>query len=620
MKKFKKMYIAFAIIIMVLLFMLTLGGKTLLNITNNIKKEKMELLSYQIYDNTDNSNIQTLIKINTENGIEYIVKPDGTKIYANGKTMISLDYSFQINNEETFIIKEIDKDEINKKIVITETGSKSYPFIITTAEQLQNIQNYKKEMLYNIDETEICYKLGNNIDLNDIEWEPIGTEKKTFKGTLYGNGYTISNLTINNNKNYQGLFGYVTGNLEGIIVENFNISGESFIGAISGYTEGNIKNCKVINSKISGNADHVGGIVGRLIEKNLSYNIIENCKISGNSYIGGITGRASGTCENNTVKADIEGKSNYIGGIVGASSGVANSNIVDVNIESNSSYIGGIVGHTKSAVNTNTANVNIAGNDYIGGIAGYVAGWFTGKSAIIENNKSFGEIEGNTNIGGLIGELHMGNVSEAQANYNYSKCNIIGNGDNIGGLIGKIYASAQGGDETAEIYLDQNYATGNVISNGNNVGGLVGYVFSKGIPSSRNGKGIVHIKNSFSYGEVSANDYAGAFIGLAQREGYSSGGDILIKYSYSTSKVNCNNSNIEYFNYIDNATAGTFTCVYNYNINNLTGIDNTLYADNMKEEDMYIQSNFIDWDFKDIWTTDENTSMPYLKNLDKPID
>ena len=94
MKKFKisKVKLINAIIIMLTILMITyiaINSQLIKDILGiKIKQENEEikvlpLFSYVVYDNQDQENIKVLISINSENGIEYIEKPDGSKIFGN---------------------------------------------------------------------------------------------------------------------------------------------------------------------------------------------------------------------------------------------------------------------------------------------------------------------------------------------------------------------------------------------------------------------------------------------------------------------------------------------------------------------------------------------------------
>ena len=96
MKKFlknKKIIIYLLIILFAILLVAILNNnfKIIERIANgrlqNVDEEKTELplISYQVYDNSDENKIKTLVTVNDNSGIEYVEYPDGTKIYGNSK-------------------------------------------------------------------------------------------------------------------------------------------------------------------------------------------------------------------------------------------------------------------------------------------------------------------------------------------------------------------------------------------------------------------------------------------------------------------------------------------------------------------------------------------------------
>ena len=101
--------------------------------------------------------------------------------------------------------------------------------VIKTAQDLDNIRNNLSGK----------YILMNDIDLSSYSnWDPIGENNASaFNGILDGNGYTISNLTINRpNENYVGLFGVIKGSVEikNLSLENIDIYGENYVGGLAG--------------------------------------------------------------------------------------------------------------------------------------------------------------------------------------------------------------------------------------------------------------------------------------------------------------------------------------------------------------------------------------------------
>ncbi len=112
--------------------------------------------------------------------------------------------------------------------------------------------------------------LEKNLDLSGINWEPIGTYEKPFRGNFDGKGHTVSNMTIekqdvalkSTDVYTVGLFGFV------------------FDGKIS-----NVKLTDIdISLKNSGGGHgwiDVGGLVGCIIGNHTNIGV-ENCFVSGN--------------------------------------------------------------------------------------------------------------------------------------------------------------------------------------------------------------------------------------------------------------------------------------------------------------------------------------------------
>ena len=131
MKKFlknKKIIIYVLIIFFVILLVAILNNnfKIIEKITNgklqNADKETTEppLISYQVYDNSDESKIKTLVNVNDNSGIEYIEYPDGTKIYGNSKKKVTLDYIMEKKQNYTFKVKTKSNESIQEKTICAD--------------------------------------------------------------------------------------------------------------------------------------------------------------------------------------------------------------------------------------------------------------------------------------------------------------------------------------------------------------------------------------------------------------------------------------------------------------------------------------------------------------------
>ena len=174
MKKFLKNK---KIIIYVLIIVLVIGIVGILNnnfkiiekITNvrlkSAEEETTELplISYQVYDNSDESKIKTLVTINDINGIEYVEYPDGKKLEANNKTQVSLDYAMEKNQNYTFKVKTNLEENIQEKTICMNDEFISNNGLSLT--KVKDEEGYKTIEIKNkirLNNFKTYYKIGEN--------------------------------------------------------------------------------------------------------------------------------------------------------------------------------------------------------------------------------------------------------------------------------------------------------------------------------------------------------------------------------------------------------------------------------------------------------------------------
>lgn len=145
-------------------------------------------------------------------------------------------------------------------------GTLNNPYQIFSSEQLNNIR------LKNLSAT---YLLQNNIDLEDILFEPIGDHNTQFLGVFDGNRYKIENLSLSGN--YQnrsiGLFGVIGdgGEVRDLFLENVEILADSsYTGILVGETYGAFISNIFVSGEISG-ASIIGGVVGKASYSTLTH-------------------------------------------------------------------------------------------------------------------------------------------------------------------------------------------------------------------------------------------------------------------------------------------------------------------------------------------------------------
>ena len=350
------------------------------------------------------------------------------------------------------------------------TGTESNPYQISTAEQLQAINN----------NVSAHYILTEDIDLTGVDFTPIGNaDSGAFTGSFDGNGHTISNLNVFSGK-YAGLFGCNEGVIQNVTLSEIYVYGTRYLGGVVAENTalGVVSDCVVQSGVVESdggiNSIHAGGI----------------CGTNSGELSGSFENGASVTVSNDSASA-------FAGGILGYSAASLEMNAaVNTGNVSSDSYSGGLVGYGSGDVTVtdsyNTGNVSSA-YDYSGGLVGY--GYYT---VTVSNSYNTGNVSGDYS-GGLVG---YGNSTVTVSN-SYNTGNVSGD-DDSGGLVGYGRSS---------VTVTDSYNTGNV-SGDNYSGGLVGY-----------GRSSVTVSNSYNTGNVSG-DYSGGLLGY----GYST---VTVSNSYA---------------------------------------------------------------------------------------
>ena len=349
-------------------------------------------------------------------------------------------------------------------------GTEESPYLIKTSAQLLGMGAYADKH----------FALANNIilPLNSQDrpnFSPLFSDEKPFNGTFDGRGYTIKNLYIyNTDTYYTGLFASV---------------GES----------GVVKNLKLDDVRIFG-ANYVGGITG------LSFGSITDCEVSGNItyvpandyqvYIGGIAGRGSLDKCNSAVEIKVFGFNStcYVGGLAGYSTSKSipdSSNTGNIIVKTtirnsnNSTYVGGLVGYGYSS-NTITSSYNTGAITVdSGGVYTYVGG-LVGSGYSITSSYNTGSITVDsvayTYVGGLLGNGSSGITITSSYNTGAITVDRGNSSTYVGGLVGS-GSSITRSYNTGDITVDSGSST--------YVGGLVGDGSS--------------IKSSYNTGAITVN-------------------------------------------------------------------------------------------------------------------
>lgn len=273
-------------------------------------------------------------------------------------------------------------------------GTASNPYVIQTPAELQSMAN----------DLSAYYVLGNDIDMTEYSYTPVGTLAAPFFGSFDGRGYTIKNMILDlPDTDYVGIFGAITSGtqIKNIVFEDCSIAGKGSVSLVYGRGIGasGITTPATINNIIATDCSVTGKEgLGILFGSN------------GNSFKGIIT-----DCHAYT--SSVIGTSNFIGGIVSflANGGTTNVTINDCTInncvvESNSGYfIGGIAGFLAnagsnaygSAKNCIVNNCVVSGTYTVGGICGSLAelgSGYVSDCVVIDST-----IRGSAYVGGIAG-------------------------------------------------------------------------------------------------------------------------------------------------------------------------------------------------------------------------
>lgn len=421
-------------------------------------------------------------------------------------------------------------------------GTAEHPYLVSTVEDLYLVRDYR----------ESYFKQINNISL-DIEpwnegegWEPIGSPYSPFLGQYDGDGYLITNVTIERyDQSKVGLFGFANGaRLKNIIIDSLNVVAYSTVGGLVGYSY---------------------------------YSVVENCEVTGvvegaNYYTGVLAGRAEySRISNCSTSGEVRGYGD-VGGLMGVNN---NSTVIhsSSSVEVEGDYtLGGLVGYNVSGYCCRSFQP--------GGLAG------SRETAIIEYSFAAGSVRGSQDIGGLVGLSYKATVKNSYATGEV-------NGDwKVGGLVGtntssEIIGSFASGNTAGQYYI----------------GGLVGFSNAEEEIERRRSENRFSERSLFrSYSQIADSYSKGAVTGIESIGG-------LVGYLEETDINNCYSlGTVTGDGYIGGLVGryvlGNVTGCY-WNIET-SGIDYSDAGEGRTSDEMRppYHDTFINWDFEEVWADD----------------
>ncbi len=427
------------------------------------------------------------------------------------------------------------------------SGTEEDPYTIMDVDQLQEMGN----------DITAYYELGSDIEAGGTaEWndgagfQPI---QGVFEGTLDGNGYSISGLTINRPESQIGLFASlgIDSKVSNLGLEDIAFIGDGGIGGIAGVGRGEIYD-SYATGNISGASPAIGGLVGNLTSSAAITDSHADVNVEGEqSWVGGLAGLMSGDITASYATGNVTGGGIDIGGLVGDNQGTITDSYATGDVSGGDNRVGGLVGrnHSVASVTGSYASGNVYGDGTdTGGLVGR-------NNGTITNSSSSGETTGNDETGGLVGR--NGNSGEIMASFGTGNVIVVGSGM-AGGLVGNNTGVIQ-----------NSYATGNVMGESGFLGGFAG--------NNTNGA----IENGYAAGIVSEGSFSGGFAGANSEEG--------VTNSYWNTGINPELNGV-----------------------GLMGAEDGIAG--YSSVQMMEQASFDTWDFDGTWTITEGSTYPWLQD------
>ncbi|PKL38928.1 MAG: hypothetical protein CVV44_08645 [Spirochaetae bacterium HGW-Spirochaetae-1] len=197
-------------------------------------------------------------------------------------------------------------------LVGTPDGTETYPYLISTLNELQDINNNLTKYYAQINDIDASVTSAWNSGEGFV---PIGSESAQFAGSFDGNGYCINNLYINRTSGVnQALWGYInaSGSVINVHVRNCNIAGDLRIAGLIGTTYGTTTLCSASGNfsgrvEVSGLAAHNYGVISRCFS--------EGTVATTANYAGGLVLWNSGTIINSYSRCSVSTTGLNIGGL-----------------------------------------------------------------------------------------------------------------------------------------------------------------------------------------------------------------------------------------------------------------------------------------------------------------
>ncbi len=198
-------------------------------------------------------------------------------------------------------------------------GDADDPYRLCVPEHLQGIAHGTAYL-------DSSFVVARDIDMQEIaNFVPIGNTSDRFVGELDGQGFTISNLTIDRpSTDDVGLFG-ATGEdavIENVVLVDIDVSGNQQVGGLAGSSRGLISD-SAVTGVIEGAESEIrtGGLAGLVTGGGEVERCFADGTVSGGEFVGGLVGhQGSSIVRDSYSTAEVSGE-DRVGGLTGTMSG-----------------------------------------------------------------------------------------------------------------------------------------------------------------------------------------------------------------------------------------------------------------------------------------------------------
>ncbi len=280
-------------------------------------------------------------------------------------------------------------------------------------------------------------------------WQPLGHDTNSrsngcdgnaFNGTFDGNGFMISELSINRlGEDCVGLFGHTAAGstIRNLTLHIDSVIGRSRVGGMVGNGEAvRIHSSFVVAAEVSGSSHKIGGMVGYAPSAQVVSSSVVATEVRGDgNNVGGMVGfgRSAQVVSSSVVAAEVRGGES-VGGMVGYGPSVlvVSSFVVAREVSGSNYGVGGLVGWGNLAriVSSSVVAGEVRGSSHsVGGLVGWALSARIASSSVVT-----GDVGGTDYVGGMAGYFSSGRLA-----YSY----MISGGANATMLVGRPYRAAE---------------------------------------------------------------------------------------------------------------------------------------------------------------------------------